>query len=153
MEGEQMTNWKEKAKEWNEKYAGMFEEFPATESEARGKMTDIYEAYKIYFEYRRRRLWIMTVITLILMFGPPTLAQIMGTDRETVGKVAYSIMIFCPVLVAEAQLLIKNKSGLRTCKKKLKQIEKNEIGSYLEEAEAFYKRVEKRRKKSHDKKN
>ena len=29
----------------------------------------------------------------------------------------------------------------------------NEIGSYLEEAEAFYKRVEKRRKKSHDKKN
>ena len=36
---------------------------------------------------------------------------------------------------------------------KVKQIEKNEIGSYLEEAEAFYKRVEKRRKKSHDKKN
>lgn len=33
MEGEQMTNWKEKAKEWNEKYAGMFEEFPATETE------------------------------------------------------------------------------------------------------------------------
>lgn len=33
------------------------------------------------------------------------------------------------------------------------EIEKNEIGSYLEEAEAFYKRVEKRRKKSHDKKN
>ena len=36
---------------------------------------------------------------------------------------------------------------------KVKQIEKNEIGSYLEEAEAFYKRVEKCRKKSHDKKN
>lgn len=54
-----MANWKEKAKEWNEKYDDMFDEFPATESE----------------------------------------------------------------------------------------------GSYLEEAEAFYKRVEKRRKKSHDKKN
>lgn len=36
---------------------------------------------------------------------------------------------------------------------KVKQIEKNEIGSYLEETEAFYKKVEKRRKKSHDKKN
>ena len=36
---------------------------------------------------------------------------------------------------------------------KVKQIEKNEIGSYLEEAEAFYKKVEKCRKKSHDKKN
>ena len=33
MEGEQMTNWKEKAKEWNEKYDDMFDEFPATESE------------------------------------------------------------------------------------------------------------------------
>lgn len=49
----------------------------------------------------------MTVITIILMFGPPTLAQIMGADREIVGKAAYSIMIFCPVLVAETQLLIK----------------------------------------------
>ncbi len=29
-----MTNWKEKAKEWNEKYDDMFDEFPATESEA-----------------------------------------------------------------------------------------------------------------------
>lgn len=36
---------------------------------------------------------------------------------------------------------------------KVKQIEKNEIGRYLEEAEVFYKKVEKRRKKSHDKKN
>ena len=27
-----MTNWKEKAKEWNEKYDDMFDEFPATES-------------------------------------------------------------------------------------------------------------------------
>ena len=35
----------------------------------------------------------------------------------------------------------------------VKQIEKNEIGSYLEEAEAFYKRVDKRRKKSLEKKN
>lgn len=34
MEGEQMTNWKEKAKEWNEKYDDMFDEFPTTESEA-----------------------------------------------------------------------------------------------------------------------
>ena len=33
MEREQMTNWKEKAKEWNEKYDDMFDEFPATESE------------------------------------------------------------------------------------------------------------------------
>lgn len=57
------------------------------------------------------------------------------------------------VWTAEAQLLIKNGSGIRTCKRKLKQIEKNEIGSYLEEAEAFYKRVEERRKKSHEKKN
>ena len=72
---------------------------------------------------------------------------------EIVGKAAYSIMIFCPVLVAEAQLLIKNGSGIRTCKKKLKQIEKNEVGSYLEEAESFYKRVEERRRKSHEKKN
>ena len=29
-----MTNWKEKAKEWNEKYDDMFDEFPASESEA-----------------------------------------------------------------------------------------------------------------------
>ncbi len=29
-----MTNWKEKAKEWNEKYDDMFDEFPATGSEA-----------------------------------------------------------------------------------------------------------------------
>ena len=109
-----MTNWKEKQKEWHEKYDDMFQEFPATESEARRKMIDIY---------------------------------------EIVGKAAYSIMIFCPVLVAEAQLLIKNGSGIRTCKKKLKQIEKNEVGSYLEEAESFYKRVEERRRKSHEKKN
>lgn len=146
-----MTNWKEKQKEWHEKYDDMFQEFPATESEARRKMIDIYEAHEIFFQYKRRRLWIMTTITIILMFGPPTLAQIMGADREIVGKVAYSIMIFCPVLVAEAQLLIKNGSGIRTCKKKLKQIEKNEVGSYLEEAESFYKRVEERRKKSHEK--
>lgn len=45
------------------------------------------------------------------------------------------------------------KCGIRTCKKKLKQIEKNEVGSYLEEAESFYKRVEERRRKSHEKKN
>ena len=146
-----MTKWKEKQKEWHEKYDDMFQEFPATESEARRKMIDIYEAHEIFFQYKRRRLWIMTVITIILMFGPPTLAQIMGADREIVGKAAYSIMIFCPVLVAEAQLLIKNGSGIRTCKKKLKQIEKNEVGSYLEEAESFYKRVEERRKKSHEK--
>ena len=132
-----MTNWKEKQKEWHEKYDDMFQEFPATESEARRKMIDIYEAHEIFFQYKRRRLWIMTVITIILMVGPPTLAQI----------------IFCPVLVAEAQLLIKNGSGIRTCKKKLKQIEKNEVGSYLEEAESFYKRVEERRRKSHEKKN
>ncbi len=131
----------------------MFQEFPATESEARRKMIDIYEAHEIFFQYKRRRLWIMTAITIILMFGPPTLAQIMGADREIVAKAAYSIMIFCPVLVAEAQLLIKNGSGIRTCKKKLKQIEKNEVGSYLEEAESFYKRVEERRRKSHEKKN
>ena len=137
-----MTNWKEKQKEWHEKYDDMFQEFPATESEARRKMIDIYEAHEIFFQYKRRRLWIMTAITIILMFGPPTLAQIMGADREIVGKVAYSIMIFCPVLVAEAQLLIKNGSGIRTCKKKLKQIEKNEVGSYLEEAESFYKRAQ-----------
>lgn len=148
-----MTNWKEKQKEWHEKYDDMFQEFPATESEARRKMIDIYEAHGIFFQYKRRRLWIMTAITIILMFGPPTLAQIMGADREIVGKAAYSIMIFCPVLVAEAQLLIKNGSGIRTCKKKLKQIEKNEVGSYLEEAESFYKRVEERRRKSHEKKN
>lgn len=29
-----MTNWKEKAKEWNEKYDDMFDEVPAAESEA-----------------------------------------------------------------------------------------------------------------------
>lgn len=29
-----MANWKEKAKEWNEKYDDMFDEFPATGSEA-----------------------------------------------------------------------------------------------------------------------
>ena len=29
-----MTNWKEKQKEWHEKYDDMFQEFPATESEA-----------------------------------------------------------------------------------------------------------------------
>ena len=29
-----MANWKEKAKEWNEKYDDMFDEFPAKESEA-----------------------------------------------------------------------------------------------------------------------
>ena len=34
MEGEQMTNWKEKEKEWNEKYDDMFDEFSATEMEA-----------------------------------------------------------------------------------------------------------------------
>ena len=93
-----MTNWKEKQKEWHEKYDDMFQEFPATESEARRKMIDIYEAHEIFFQYKRRRLWIMTAITIILMFGPPTLAQIMGADREIVGKAAYSIMIFCPVL-------------------------------------------------------
>ena len=148
-----MTNWKEKQKEWHEKYDSLLDEFPATESEARRKMIDIYESSRIIFEYKRRRLWIMAVITIILMFGPPTLAQIMGADRELVGKVAYSIMIFCAALVAEAQLLISNRSGIKTCKKKLKQIEKNEIGSYLEEAEAFYKRVEERKKKSREKKN
>mgnify|MGYP004508157679 FL=1 len=29
-----MTNWKEKEKEWNEKYDDMFDEFSATEAEA-----------------------------------------------------------------------------------------------------------------------
>ena len=29
-----MTNWKEKAKEWNENYDDMFDEFSATEAEA-----------------------------------------------------------------------------------------------------------------------
>ena len=33
------------------------------------------------------------------------------------------------------------------------EAEKNEVGSYLEEAESFYKRVEERRRKSHEKKN
>ena len=28
-----MTNWKEKEKEWNEKYDDMFDEFSATETE------------------------------------------------------------------------------------------------------------------------
>ena len=37
-----MTNWKEKAKEWNEKYDDMFDEFPAAESEADRKEDSRY---------------------------------------------------------------------------------------------------------------
>jgi len=71
-----MTNWKEKQKEWHEKYDDMFQEFPATESEARRKMIDIYEAHEIFFQYKRRRLWIMTVITIINVWAADS-----GTDH------------------------------------------------------------------------
>ena len=51
-----MTNWKEKQKEWHEKYDDMFQEFPATESEARRKMIDIYEAHEIFLNINAEKL-------------------------------------------------------------------------------------------------
>ena len=44
-----MTNWKEKQKEWHEKYDDMFQEFPATESEARRKMMIFMKLMRFFF--------------------------------------------------------------------------------------------------------